>query len=114
MQHRAKAALSGAKGICLCRSAGRSVAVADSSWMVNVVATPEAPGTTVGGLKVAVAPGGRPLADIVTMLLNEPFRGGTVTMTCTEPPSAAVTGAAGAVTAYAGLIVSVDAAEVEP
>jgi hypothetical protein len=66
--------------------------------MVNVVAAPLIPGVTVGGLNVAVAPGGSPEADIVTTLLKEPPSGGTVTGIATEPPSAAVTGTAGAVT----------------
>jgi hypothetical protein len=37
-------------------------------WMVITVPAPEAPGVTVGGAKVSVAPAGRPEADMVTTL----------------------------------------------
>src|SRR5579863_5520495 len=82
--------------------------------MVKIVGAPPDPGLTVGGLKVAVAPAGRPLADMVTTLLNAPPSGGTVTGMVTKPPSATETGVAGATTVYAASIVSVTADELEP
>lgn len=113
MQHSATAALTGANGICRCGPAGTPAFVAVSNWMVNIVGAPVVPGVTVGGLNVAVAPGGSPVADIVTTLLNGPPSGGTVMPITTEPPSAAVNGVAAAVTAYATVTVSVSTDEVE-
>ena len=69
-----------------------------ASCIVMTVVSPSAPGVTVGGLNVAVAPGGRPLAASVTTLLNAPPSGGTVTVICTEPPSATSNGVCGAAT----------------
>jgi len=66
--------------------------------MVITVGAPAVPGVTVSGLKRAVAPGGNPVADIVTGLLKAPPTGGTVTLTCTEPPCITNNGAGGAVT----------------
>jgi hypothetical protein len=37
--------------------------------IVMTVGAPALPGVTVGGLKIAIAPAGRPDADIVTRLL---------------------------------------------
>jgi hypothetical protein len=65
-------------------------------------------------LKVAVAPGGSPLAESVTRLLNAPPNGGTLTLTSTDPPCATGTGVGGAVTVYAVLTVSMSTAEVDP
>ena len=79
------------------------------------VLAPVAPGVTTGGLKVAVAPAGKPEADIVTLLLNVPI-GGTPIETLTGVPGVAATGAAGAVTLNCGtdeVIVIVVGAEVE-
>lgn len=68
-------------------------------WMVSFVGAPEAPGITVGGVKVAVAPAGKPEADMVTTLSKEPPMGGTVMLMSTEPPAWTVKGLPGAVTA---------------
>jgi hypothetical protein len=69
--------------------------------MVITVGAPALPGVTLGGLNVAVAPGGSPEAESVTTLLNAPPSGGTVIFTVTAPPGATVTGVVGAVTANA-------------
>ena len=66
--------------------------------MVITVLAPDAPGTTVGGAKVAVAPAGRPEADMVTTLSKDPPRGGTMISMSTDPPALTVNGLAGAVT----------------
>jgi hypothetical protein len=85
----------------------RRLAVAVVSWMVITVGAPALPGVTVGGLNVAVAPGGNPEAERVTMLLNAPPSGGTVRLTVTNPPGATMTGVAGPVTVKAVITVSV-------
>jgi hypothetical protein len=81
--------------------------------MVMTVGAPALPGVTVGGLKVATAPGGRPEADIVTTLSKAPPRGGTEILKVAIPPGATVTGAAGAVTVYAVVTTSATADELE-
>jgi hypothetical protein len=82
---------------------------------VMTVVAPAEPGVTTGGLNVAVAPAGKPEADIVTLLLKVPM-GGTPIGTLSGVPGVATTAAVGAVTmnsGTAGLIVMVTAAEVE-
>src|SRR5579863_8012591 len=91
-----------------------ALAVGAANWMVITVGAPALPGVTVGGLKVAMAPGGSPLADRVTTLLKAPPTGGTVTLIATEPPSVTVTGAGGAVTVYVVFTVSVKGEDVDP
>ena len=54
---------------------------------------PEAPGVTVGGAKVAVAPAGRPEADMMTTLSKAPPMGGTAISMSTDPPALTVNGA---------------------
>jgi hypothetical protein len=44
------------------------LAVAAASCMVSTVGAPALPGVTVGGLKVALATGGSPVAESVTTL----------------------------------------------
>lgn len=56
------------------------------------------PGVTVGGLNVAVAPGGSPVAESVTTLLNAPPSGGTVMLMVAAPPGATGTGVVGPLT----------------
>ena len=73
-------------------------AVRVASCIVITVGAPAVPGVTVGGLKVAAAPGGSPVAESVTTLSKAPPSGGTVMLTITDPPGAIVTGVAGAVT----------------
>lgn len=48
----------------------------------------EPPGVTDAGLKVAVAPGGIPLAESATTFGNVPFFAATVIEYCTLPPAA--------------------------
>ena len=80
---------------------------------VIMVVLPFAPGVTVGGLNDAVAPAGKPEADMVTGLLNAPPSGGTVTLTLTEPPSwDTVAGVVGAATVNAGVTACETAVEV--
>ena len=81
--------------------------------MVSTVGAPSVPGVTVGGVKVAVAPGGSPEAESVTMLSNGPPRGGMVRAKVAAPPGATETGVDGPVTAKAAITVSVTAKEVE-
>ena len=57
-----------------------------ASVTVITVLRPVDPGITVGGLNVAVAPGGKPVTDIVTTALYAPPIGGTVIVMLTEPP----------------------------
>ena len=64
-------------------------------------------------MKVAVAPDGRPLADMETGLSNVPPTEGTLTLISAEPPSDTVTGVGGAVTVYVVSTVSVNAEEIE-
>jgi hypothetical protein len=68
------------------------------------VVVPAAPGVTIGGVNVTVAPGGCPVADNVTGLLNGPPMDGTITVTVTIPPCATGNGVCGAVTPNAGMI----------
>jgi hypothetical protein len=54
----------------------------------------DAPGVTLlEGVKVAVAPAGKPLAASVTAFENAPFCGVTVMEYCAEPPGWMVCGA---------------------
>ena len=87
--------------------------------MVSTVVAPAVPGVTTAGLKLAVAPAGSPVADIVTALLNGPPTGGTVIGILTEPPCAMVNGVCVAVTlklapavTVIGIIAEVDVPEV--
>jgi hypothetical protein len=81
--------------------------------MVMTVGAPEVPGVTVGGLKVTVAPAGRPVADILTTLLKQPPNGGTVTFTTTAPPADTVTRGGTADTVKSAETVSVTTEDVE-
>lgn len=78
-------------------------------WMVITVARPALPGTTVAGMKKAVAPGGSPEADIVTTPLNVPPAGATRTVTFAEPPGVTVRGVDGAVSVKVGAVWTVKA-----
>jgi hypothetical protein len=69
-----------------------------ASWIENMVVAPFAPGVTCAGENVPVAPGGRPVADIVTTLLNAPPKGGTWTGTLTDPPCPTSYGVCAAIT----------------
>jgi hypothetical protein len=89
------------------------LAVADASCMVITVVAPAAPGVTVGGLKVTVAPAGSPEAESVTTLSNAPPSGGKVILMVAAPPGATGTGVVGAVTVKAVVTVSLTAEEVE-
>lgn len=73
----------------------------------------EFPGTTVAGLKVAVAPVGSPVADNVTVPLYVPPTADTVIFTFAEPLAATVTGVVGAVTAKAGAVPTVSLSAVD-
>jgi hypothetical protein len=84
-----------------------------ASCIVITVGAPALPGVTVGGLKVAVAPAGRPEADRVTTLLNAPPSGGTVMSTVAAPPDATGTAVAGAVTVNDVATVKLRAEEVD-
>jgi hypothetical protein len=64
--------------------------------MVIMVFAPVVPGTTVGGLKATVAPGGRPVAESVTTLLYAPPSGGTVMVISADSPCATGIGVVGA------------------
>lgn len=66
--------------------------------MVSTVVAPVVPGVTTAGAKLAVAPGGSPVADMVTALLNGPPTGGTIIGMLTDPPCANTKGVCGAVT----------------
>ena len=85
------------------------LAVVASRWMVITVVAPAVPGVTVGGLNVAVAPGGSPVAESVTTLSKAPPTGGTERLTDTDPPGAIVTGVVGAVTVKVVITDSVSA-----
>lgn len=54
--------------------------------MVNVELAPVVPGVTVGGAKLAVAPGGNPLAASVTTLSYAPLTGFTLIVYVATPP----------------------------
>jgi len=62
------------------------------------VVVPELPGITVGGIKEAVAPGGRFVADIITTLLKGLPVGATSTVISTDPPCITLNGVCGAAT----------------
>src|SRR5271168_542176 len=81
--------------------------------MVKTVGAPFAPGVTVAGKNITVEPGGSPVADMVTRLLNAPPSGGTLTLIITEPPSATRKVVCAAVTAKVVFTVKGTAAEVE-
>jgi len=51
---------------------GSTRAAGTATWPVNTVCAPATPGMTASGLKLASAPGGSPVTDIVTTLLNAP------------------------------------------
>jgi hypothetical protein len=63
------------------------------------VVVPVLPGITVGGAKDAMAPGGKPIADMVTTLLKGLPVGATLTRMATAPPGATSNGVCGAETA---------------
>lgn len=67
----------------------------------------------MGGVKVAVAPAGRPEADIVTTLSKGPPMGGTVMLISTEPPAFTVNDDAGAVTEKVEADVTVTSSPIE-
>ena len=106
----------GASGVGCGEAGSCATAVVLAKVTVMTVVAPAEPGVTTGGLKVAVAPAGKPEADIVTLLLKVPM-GGTPIVTSTGLPGVAVTGAVGAVTlncgSDAGVSVIDTAAEVE-
>jgi hypothetical protein len=60
--------------------------------MVIVELAADAPGVTLAGWNVAVAPDGKPLAAKVTALLNEPFCGVTVMVYVAVLPAVIVCG----------------------
>ena len=76
-----------------------------------MVEAPAAPGVTLAGMKETVACEGAPDSVIVTRLLNAPPSGGTLTVTCTDPPGRTVYGICAALTLKAGFTVSVNGAE---
>jgi hypothetical protein len=88
-------------------------AVRAGSCIVSAVGAPVRPGVTVGGLNVALAPGGSPVAESVTTPSNAPPSGGTVMSMVAAPPGATGTGAVGAVTVKEAVTVSLTAEEVE-
>jgi hypothetical protein len=78
-----------------------------------VVAADELPGTTVFGLKVAVAPAGSPVADNVTVPLYVPPTADTVILTLAEPVAATLTGVVGAAMEKVGAELTVKSSTVE-
>lgn len=105
---------SGANGGNCCLPAGWFMTFAAAATVtVMTVVAPAAPGVTVGGTNVATAPAGKPEADMVTTPVKEVPSGATWIVTFAEPPDATSIGAAGAVSAYEGLITRLNAADVE-
>jgi hypothetical protein len=73
-------------------------AVGAAICTINRVDAPELPGMTVEGLKLAVAPAGRPEEDMVTTLSNAPPTGRTLTSIFTDPLCGTATDVSGVVT----------------
>jgi len=67
-----------------------SAAVVDAVLMVSVDVAGELPGVTEAGVKEAVAPAGRPLAENVTVLEYEPLMGVTEMTKLAVPPRVTV------------------------
>ncbi len=111
IMHKPPARLTGTNGNCHC-PAGKA-AVWAAVCMVSTVVAPDAPGVTMGGVKVAVAPAGKPEADIVTTLSKGPPMGGTVMLISTEPPAFTVNDDAGAVTEKVEADVTVTSSPIE-
>jgi hypothetical protein len=81
-------------------------------WTERLLVAPVPPGVTTGGVKTAVAPTGRPVADSVTGRLKFPADGATLIWYVAAAPALMVCGEVGDATVKSGTVpVPVNVAE---